>query len=157
MTVVQVFAVQVVLSTAAWCMIAWRFVIPALKGRRREDALAILITPQMFRHIGMTMLVPGVVATALPAEFSNSVAYGDLATAVLALLSFAALKAKWSWALWLVWLMNGVGTVDLVHNLVLGARLQVAGFLHAAWFVPAFGVPMMAISHLLIFHRLIYK
>jgi hypothetical protein len=62
MPIFSVFAAQVVLSTAAWSLVTWRFVIPYLKGKRREDALAILVTPQMFRHVGMTMLVPGVVA-----------------------------------------------------------------------------------------------
>ena len=157
MNTFQIFATQVAISTLAWGLVAWAFVIPLVKKWRCEDALALLLVPQLFRHIGMTLLAPGITAAALPPEFTQSVAYGDLVTAVLAALAFVSLKLKWTTARRLVWVASIFGFGDLIHNVYLGMSLEVAPLLHAGWVIPTFVVPLMTWSHLLTFWRLLSK
>jgi hypothetical protein len=69
-------------------------------------------------------------------------------------LALLALHRHWRYALAVVWFFNLFGCADLLSNVAQGVRLNAAPHLLAAWFVPAFVVPAMLLSHLLIFKRL---
>ena len=147
----QLLAVQFTLSLLSYAAFGFWFVRPWLRTKPRATALAILVFPQTFRFIGITLLVPGVVGPALPEAFALPTAIGDTVTTALAWLALIALRAGWRLAIPAVWLFNLVGLVDLLLNLGRGARLQVASQLGAAWFGPAFIVPAMLVIHVLIF------
>ena len=149
-----IFGLQFVLSVAVWSAIAKWLVAPWLDGMSPQRALSWLALPHAFRHIGMVFLVPGVVAQPLGAGFAIPAAYGDLLTGVLALLAFVALRASWSGALPLVWLFNIVGTVDLANAL---RHVDVAPNFGAAWYIPTFLVPLLLVTHFMIFTRLLRR
>ncbi len=113
-----------------------------------------LSLPHAFRHVGMVFLVPGVVDQPLPAEFADPAAYGDLATGAIALFAIVALRFRWSVALALVWIFNIVGTVDLANALRHG---DVAPGFGAAWFIPTMLVPLLLVTHFLMFKRLLVR
>ncbi len=117
MDVQAIFGVQFVLSLVVWALIAAWLLAPWLATKPRHEALFWLTLPHAFRHVGLVFLVPGVVAQPLPEAFANPAAYGDLLTAVLALLALVALRTRWAGALGLVWVFNIVGTVDLLNAL----------------------------------------
>jgi len=144
-------ALQFALSLLAYATFALWFVRPWLQTTPRATALAILVFPQTFRFVGLTLLVPGVVGPGLPEAFARSTAIGDTVTTALAWLSLIALRAGWRLAIPAVWVFNLVGLADLLMNLGRGVRLQVAYQLGAMWFVPAFIVPGMLVIHVLIF------
>ena len=98
--------------------------------------------------------MPGVVDQPLPPDFANPAAYGDLATGVLALVAMVALRAQWSAALGLVWLFNVVGTVDLANAL---RHVDVAPGFGAAWYIPTMVVPLLLVTHFLIFKQLLAR
>ncbi len=100
----------------------------------------------------MVFLVPGVVDQPLPAEFAGPAAYGDLATGLVALVAIVALRGRWSVALALVWLFNVVGTIDLANAL---RHVDVAPRFGAAWYIPTFLVPLLLVTHVMIFVRLL--
>ena len=102
----------------------------------------------------MVFLVPGVVAQPLPAAFANPAAYGDLLTGVLALLALIALRTGWAGAPALVWLFNIVGTVDLLNAL---RHMTVAPDFGAAWYIPTFFVPVLLVTHFMIYARLLRR
>ena len=102
----------------------------------------------------MVFLVPGVVDQPLPTGFANPAAYGDLVTGVLALVAIIALGSRWSVALALVWLFNIVGTVDLANAL---RHVDVAPKFGAAWYIPTMLVPLLLVTHVLIFKRLLVR
>ena len=56
----------------------------------------------------------------MPSGFAEPAAIGDTITALLAMLSFVALGARWRFALVVVWVFNVFGAIDLVHALVQG-------------------------------------
>ncbi len=154
MDIQAIFGLQFLLSLLAWGVIARFLLSPWLAKLPQRQALLWLSLPHAFRHIGMVFLVPGVVDQPLPTEFADPAAYGDLATGVLALFAIIALRNRWSVALPLVWLFSVVGTIDLANAL---RHLDVAPRFGAAWYIPTMLVPLLLVTHFLIFKRLLAR
>ena len=152
MDVQAIFGLQFLLSLVAWGVTARFLLSPWLARLPQREALLWLSLPHAFRHIGMVFLVPGVVDQPLPTAFAGPAAYGDLATGVIALVAVFALGFRWSIALALVWLFNVVGTVDLLNAL---RHVNVAPGFGAAWYIPTMLVPLLLVTHFLIFRRLL--
>lgn len=111
-----------------------------------------------FRPIGATVLVASVAGTALPRDFAEAVAYGDLVTSVLAILTLLALRARLAFAIALVWATNLVGTADLANALVGGVRYDVARLgMGSFWYVVTILVPVLWIAHVLAFALLLRR
>jgi len=140
-----------VASLAAYGAIGWWFVRPWLETKPKITALSILLLPQLFRHVGITLLVPEVVDPSFPVGVALQTAIGDTIAALLAWTSLVALRLGWRYALPVVWLFNLVGITDMILNLLNGVRFQVAEHLGAAWLGITFVVPAMLVVHLLIF------
>ena len=137
-----------------FALIAKWYVSPWLAGKPIQQALLPLIFPHAFRHIGLTFFVPGVVAQPLPTFFAYTAAYGDLVSGLLALLSLIALRGGWRLALPLVWLFTIVGTLDLLNAL---RHADVVPDLGATWYIPTFLVPVLLVTHVMIFTRLLKR
>ena len=151
------FGLSIVFGFVAWGLVAARIIWPALRNRSRADALQPLLLLHCFRFIGLAFLVPGVVAPELPSGFAAPAAYGDLAAAVLALLALLALRTPLG--IGLVWVFNLVGTADLLHAYYQG-RIGVGvepGHLGAAYFIPTVVVPLLLITHVLVFRLLLRR
>ena len=152
MSIQTIFGLQFVLSIIVFSfLIKWK-VSPWLNKQSLNNALFWLTVPHVFRHIGMSFLVPGLLTQPLPAYFALPAAYGDLAAGLLAFLALFALQYKWSIALTLVWIFNIVGTIDLLNAL---RHLEVAPYFGASWYIPTFLVPLLLVTHFLIFKRLV--
>ena len=154
MDTVAIFGLQFVLSLVVWALIAKWLLAPWLEKKSPHDAFFWLTLPHAFRHMGMVFLVPGVVARPLPEAFATPAAYGDLVTGVLALLVLIALRTGWARALALVWLFNIVGTVDLLNALRQPDPIPDFG---AAWYIPTLFVPLLLVTHFMIFARLLRR
>ncbi len=154
MDTLAIFGLQFVLSLVVWGLIAKWLLAPWLEKKSPHDALFWLTLPHAFRYMGMVFLVPGVVARPLPDAFATPAGYGDLVTAVLALLALIALRTGWARALALVWLFNIVGTVDLLNAL---RHANVVPDFGAAWYIPTFFVPLLLVTHFLMFARLLRR
>jgi hypothetical protein len=114
-------------------------------------ALAPLLWVHVFRIVGGTTLAPGAVDAAVPAEFRTMIGFGDLTTAVLALLALVALQARFSGAIGLVWLFLVVGMLDTVNAIVQSVRFSVFAYpLGVNWVVVTMYVPALVVSSLLI-------
>ena len=147
----RILAFQFALSLVAYAALVRWFIGPWLVAKPYHWALMILVLPHTFRHVGVTLLVPGVVDPSLPAEFARPTAIGDTLTVVLAWTSLLSLRFRWRHAHLVVWAFNIVGCGDLLMNVLRGMRLQVADQLGAAWYGPAFIVPGMLVAHLTLF------
>jgi hypothetical protein len=153
----QVFGLQVLLSLIGYGLIAKWYVTPWLATLPRARALVPLLFPHAFRHLGLVFLVPAVVAPTLPAAFAGPAAYGDLLAGVLALLAIVALRAEWAGALALTWLFNVVGTLDLLNAFYQGTIHDVGPHLGSGWYIPTFLVPMLFVTHFMIFAVLVRR
>ena len=147
-----IFGLQFVLSLLVIALLAKWVLAPWLASQSQREALFWLTLPHAFRHIGMVFLVPGVVAQPLPDYFAIPAAYGDLATGVLALLALVLLRSGRKGAIGVVWLFNVVGTVDLLNAL---RHVDVGPNFGAAWYIPTFLVPLLLVTHFMIFARLL--
>src|SRR6266487_5426384 len=108
------FGIQFTLSLVAFTFIAFWYVVPRLSGLPRETALLPLLWIHAFRIVGGTILAPGAVDARVPMDFRVMIGYGDLATALLALLALLALRPRFPGAIALVWLCITVGMLDTV-------------------------------------------
>jgi hypothetical protein len=142
---------QFVLSLAAYAAIGWWFIRPWLQAKPVSIALSILLLPQLFRHVGISLLVPEIVDPTFPEVMARQTAIGDTLAALLAWVALVSIRVGWRHASAAVWTFNLVGLTDMVLNLVNGVRLGVADDLGAAWFGIAFVVPLMLVVHVLIF------
>ena len=102
----------------------------------------------------MVFLVPAVVAADMPTGFALQAGYGDLAAGVIALVALPALHYRLAIALPLVWAFNVVGTVDLLNAL---PQVEAIPHFRSAWYIPTFIVPVLLVTHALIFVALIER
>ena len=146
-----IFILQFVLSVIAVAVIAKSIVAPWLAKQSQTDALFWLAIPHAFHHVGLVFLVPGVRAQELPDYFALPAAYGDLATGVLALIALILLRIAPKPALLFVWTFNVLGTVDLLNAL---RHVEVVPAMGATWYIPTMLVPLLLVTHFMIFVRL---
>jgi hypothetical protein len=148
----------VLLNFIAFGRLAWLYIWPRLQEMDREEALQALVVPHMFRFVGLSFLMPGVVSPTLDPAFANPAAYGDLIATLLAIAASLALSARASWGIALVWLLNIAGTVDLLLAYWQGmvAIGLPPGALAAAFFIPTMIVPPLLVTHALMFRMLLW-
>jgi hypothetical protein len=147
-----VFGVQTFFSFVVFGLLAWWYAWPWLNRVDRTTAFTALTFLHALRPVGATVLVASVAGTALPRDFAEAVAYGDLITSVLAVVTLVALRSRLGLAIALVWLTNIVGTADLVNALVNGLRLDIARLgMGSFWYVVTILVPILWIAHALAF------
>jgi hypothetical protein len=152
---IVLFGIQFTFFLVAYSLFAWWYGAPRLSKLPREMALVPLIWIHVFRMAGGTILAPGAVDTAVPAEFRTMIGLGDMATAVLALLALVALRVRWPGAIALVWLFLAVGLLDTVNAIIQSMRFSV--FAHGLgfnWVIVTTYVPALLVSSVLIFIQL---
>ncbi|HYR94391.1 MAG TPA: hypothetical protein VEP48_09330 [Methylomirabilota bacterium] len=152
---VVLFGIQFTLALVAYALIGFWYVSPRLAALPREVALVPLVWVHVFRIVGGTILAPGAADAAVPTEFRTQIGYGDLTTAVLALVALVALRARFSGAIALVWLLLAVGMLDTVNAIVQSVRFSVFTYpLGVNWVIVTMYVPALLVSSLLIFIQL---
>jgi hypothetical protein len=151
------YGASIAFSFVAWGLVTEWYIWPELRGRPRAEALRPLLLLHCFRFIGLAFLVPGVVSRDLPAEFAGPAAYGDLMAAVLALLALAV-GPQTGLGIALVWVFGLWGTADLLYAVYQGNRVGLEpGQLGAAYFIVTILVPLLFITHGLVFRLLLQR
>jgi hypothetical protein len=153
---VTIFWMQLLLSLVVCAIIAKWYVSPSLAKLSLNSALVPLLFVHVFRYVGMTLLVTGMIDPKLPRKFLSAAAYGDLLAAALALTSIFALRSNWRVAVPLVWLANTWGFADLLNGVRGVVQVNVPSFhLATVWYIYTFYAPVVIASHLMIFAILI--
>jgi hypothetical protein len=150
------FGISVAFGLAVWGVVAWQYIWPALSERPNPENLKPILLLHAFRFLGLAFVVPGVVSPELPATFAQPVAYGDFITAVLALLAVATLGTRTGTVV--TWVFNTFGTADLLFAFYLGSRISLPtapGLLGAGYFILTAYVPLLLITHGLVFRILL--
>src|SRR5215467_1924257 len=136
------FFVSIAFSCIAWGIVVARYIWPELHRRQRAEALRPLLILHSFRFIGLAFLVPGVVSPDLPPAFAHSAAYGDIISAILALLALTLLPSGAGVAV--AWIFNFWGSVDILNAFYQANHAGLlAGQLGAAFFLPTLVVPLL--------------
>ena len=148
------FFVSIAFSFVAWGIVTACYLWPELRLQRRTEALRPLLILHSFRFVGLAFLVPGVVSPDLPPAFAHSAAYGDIFAAILALLSL--LTQSHGAGVVFSWIFNLWGSADLLNAFYQANNAGLlAGQLGAAYFIPTFVVPLLLITHGLVFRILL--
>jgi hypothetical protein len=148
------FFTSIAFGFIAWGIVTARYIWPQLRHRQRADALRPLLMLHSFRFIGLSFLVPGVVSGDLPSAFAHSAAYGDIIAATLALL--ALLRLRHGSGVVIAWLFNLWGSADLINAFYQANATGLSpGQLGATYFIPTLVVPLLLITHALMFRILL--
>ena len=129
-----------------WSVLAYFVAWPWTLGLTADMRLRFWIAPQMFRALGLGLLVP-LLSPGLSNSFAVPTAAVDFFTAILALLAFVGLHRGWRLALPLTWACTIVGLSDLLIAFSIAPFIGVADHLAAQWFIPAFVGPFMIVAH----------
>jgi hypothetical protein len=152
---IVLFGIQFTFCLVLYALIAWWYGVARLAVLPREAALVPLVWIHAFRVVGGTILAPGAVDSSVPMEFRTMIGYGDMATALLALIALIALRLRLSYAIALVWLTLAVGLLDTVNAIIQSMRFNV--FIHGLglnWVIVTMYVPALLVSSVLIFIQL---
>jgi hypothetical protein len=153
----DIFRIDMALGYLAWALCIATYVWPRLRAMDRVEAHRAIATFNSFRFFGLVFLLPGFVGPNLPRSFATPVAYGDLITALLAILALVTVRVRFLF--WpLVWALNLVGVVDLVNATAQAVRVDlpsVAGQLGAGYAIPMLYVPALFWIHLVAFWLLL--
>ena len=153
---IVLFGIQFTLTLLAYSLLARWYVVPRLAGLPVELALVPLLWVHAFRIVGGTILAPGAVGPGVPTAFREMIGYGDMATAILAMLALIALRTGFSRAIALVWLCVTVGMFDTVNAIIQSIRYDVFTYtLGVNWVIVTMYVPALLVSSLLIIMKLL--
>jgi Na+/phosphate symporter len=150
------FGISVAFGLTVWGALVWHYIWPALKERPSPENLRPILFLHGFRFLGLAFLVPGVVSPELPAAFAQPVAYGDLISAMLALLALTTLGTRAGTML--TWVFNVFGTSDLLFAFYQGGLISLPatqGLLGAGYFILTAYVPLLLVTHGLAFRILL--
>jgi hypothetical protein len=151
-----IVAIQFVFALTAYSLVAAWYVVPRLAGRPLREALPPLILPHLVRPVSLWLLAPGVIVRpTLPSAFAEGTAYGDLVAALLALVAVVLVRTARPGAVAAAWIFNTVGLLDALRNVVVGVRTGAPAEMGAAVLVPAYGVPLLLVTHALVFKVLL--
>jgi len=145
----MLFLTQLILGYVAWLLCFRTYGLPRLRSMDRAQAHRAIATLHGFRFFGLVFLVPGVVGPGLPAGFAPAAAYGDLATALLAILALLTVRTRpLFWAFVVAFNLVGAGDLllDYVHA-VRGGLPEHAGALGTTYVIPILYVPLLMITH----------
>jgi hypothetical protein len=146
MAALPVFVAQLLWFLLAWSAIAYFVVWPWSSRLAPEQRLALWIAPQMFRVLGLGLLVPNL-SPGMPGEFAAATATGDSITAALAAIAFAGLRRGARGARHAAWACTLVGIADLLVAFPHAAQTGAIAHLAAQWYVPVLAGPIMVVSH----------
>jgi hypothetical protein len=155
MNIELILPTSMVLGLIAWTLVFTWYVHPSLRKKTFVAAMRPLLLLNSFRYIGLMFLIPGVTAEALDTRFAWPAAYGDLFAALLALVALGALHVHRPGGFVAVWIFNIWGLADLLNAVARGILFTPDGALGATFWIPALIVPLLLVTHVCIFGRLL--
>ena len=147
----NILTINLAFSTFVFWVAARLYVLPKLQDYEPRTILLPILLLHSLRHLGLMFLAPGAIYAGMPTQFTYPAAFGDLLTAVLAMVAIPAVATRARSAKSLVWLFNIVGSVDLIDAITLATAYDAAPFMGPAYWIPAFWVPALLVTHYLTF------
>lgn len=156
MNITQIFLTQLFTAYAVWLVLSIFIIVPKLNQLSKKTVLILLVIPQMFRYIGVSVAAsPVVTSKDIPIELAQHIAIGDWLTAICAIIAFILLSVNAKLAITSIWILNIVGFADQIMTMTRATKAGLANYMDAAWYVPTVLLPIMTVSHILIFYYLL--
>src|SRR5215471_1267351 len=103
MTPTALLGVQFTFSLVLFSLVAKWYIAPALRTLPTPAALAPLFLVHALRYLPSSAFAPGQVDPGVPKTAMAAIAYGDLASAALALVAAVFLHYRWGGAIVVAW------------------------------------------------------
>ncbi len=151
--------VATLLSFCAAIMIGLWYLAPAVARRPLADALAVLVWFHAFRYVALQIFSAAEVGgLSASSAAQRTIAFGDLATSVVALITLWALRRRLLAGRALAWLVAVIGTADLVSATIVGINGKLTDTAtDLSWLILAFYVPVLWITAVMLFWQLISR
>ncbi len=150
--------IQILMAFAALTLIFRIYLQPWLKAQAFGAAVLPLLLLHVFRFLGLTLLAPGQVEASVSRVSLQTMAYGDLAAGIAALLAAVAVHFRSSLSVPLVALFTLVGFGDFI---VVGYTAAQAGIPEASIgtmrFLMVTFAPALLITQLYVAYRLVFR
>lgn len=148
--------VQFTFSTVLFALIATWYILPALNKLPVRSALVPLFLVHGLRYLPSSAFAPGQIDPHVPRSAMNTIAYGDLASAALALVAALFLYYRLSGAIAVAWIVNIVMSLDWLNAGFVAASNQLVTYpMGGNWYIINYYVPVIGIIHVMIFARLL--
>jgi hypothetical protein len=155
MSPTSLFGVQFTFSLVLSAMVGSWYVAPALRKLPVRAALVPLFLFQALRYLPSSAFAPGQIGDAVPKDAMAAIAYGDLASAALALVAVVFLRYGLRGAIAVAWLVNVLTSLDWLQASYLAASNRLATYpMGANWYIVNYYVPAIGVAHVMIFARL---
>jgi len=156
MSPITLLGIQFTFSLVLYALIARWWVWPALRRRPLTVALVPLFLVHAFRYLPSSAFAPGQVGARLPMDAMATIAWGDLGSAILALVAALFLRYRWSGAIAIAWLVNVLTSIDWLYAGYVAASRELVTFpMGANWYIINEYVPALGVVHAMIFARLL--
>ena len=156
MSPTTLMAVQFTFSLVLAGLVAKWYVWPALNALPAPAALAPLFLVHGLRYLPSSAFAPGQVAPTVPIDAMKTIAYGDLASAALAIVAAVFLYYRWRGAIGGAWIVNIVTSLDWVNASYLAASNKLVTYpMGGTWYIINYYVPLIGVTHVMIFARLL--
>jgi hypothetical protein len=151
------FALQFTMSVVLFAAIAAWYVVPWMNRVPTHTALAPLFLVHVLRYLPSSAFAPGQVGASVPMDAMSAIAYGDLLSAVFALIAALFLFYRWPGAIGVAWVVNVVTAADWLYaGYVAASRELVTYPMGGNWYIINYYVPLIGVVHVLIFARLLW-
>lgn len=149
------FGVQFTFSLIIFALVAKWYIAPALNRLSIEASLVPLFLVHTLRYLPSSGFAPGQVDPDIPMEAISRIAYGDMASAILALIAVLFLRYRWGGAIAVAWLVNIITSLDWLYATFLAASNELVTYeMGGNWYIISYYVPVIAVIHVMIFARL---
>ena len=147
------FGISVLTSLIIWDKISKKYLWLQIKDLELKKAVQPILILHSFRFAGLSFLVPGVVNAGLNPAWAMPAAFGDFTAAILAFITLLRMNSTSFRSL--LWIFNILGLIDLLLAFVDGPRYSILPFLGAAYFIVILYVPILLLTHLMVFKLLL--
>ena len=147
----RVLTLNLIANTAIFYLVARLYLLPQLPRLRPQQILIPILLLHSTRHLGMMFLSRGATYPGLPPQFAYPAAFGDLITAILALVAIPLVLRGSPFARPAVWVFNVFGTVDLLVAIATATIYNAPVEMGPAYWIPAFWVPLLLVTHYVTF------
>ena len=153
----RILPLNLVANTAIFYVAARLYLLPLIPRVRPQQILVPILLLHSTRHLGMMFLSRGATFPGMPLQFAYPAAFGDLITAIIALVAIPLVLRGSVFAKPIVWLFNTFGAVDLVLAITLATIYDAPVAMGPAYWIPAFWVPLLLVTHYVTFVLLLRR
>jgi len=147
----RILPLNLIANTLIFFVATRLYLLPLVSRVRPQQILVPILLLHSTRHLGMMFLTRGATYPGLPPEFAYPAAFGDLVTAILAVVAIPLVLHGSRATKPALWVFNIFGTVDLLVAITTGTIYNAVIAMGAAYWIPAFWVPLLLVTHYITF------